>query len=100
MLRRLSVHAAGLHEDRDTYVWENLDASTFDSGAAAGLKKVEKVQREYAIAGTLIRPPRGSGVARSCLWREAECAQSGQGPFDFACRGREQNGSPAWSARK
>jgi hypothetical protein len=53
MLRRLSVHAAGLHEDRDTYVWENLDASTFDSGAAAGLKKVEKVQREYAIAGTL-----------------------------------------------
>jgi 7-cyano-7-deazaguanine synthase in queuosine biosynthesis len=53
MLRRLSVHAAGLHEDRGTYVWDNLDANTFDSGAAAGLKKVEKVQREYAIAGTL-----------------------------------------------
>lgn len=53
MLRRLSVHAAGLNEDKETYVWENLKASFFEEGAAPALKKIEKVQREYAIAGTL-----------------------------------------------
>jgi Queuosine biosynthesis protein QueC len=53
MLRRLSIHAAGLSEPNETYVWENLKASTFEEGAASGLKKIEKVQREYAIAGTL-----------------------------------------------
>jgi 7-cyano-7-deazaguanine synthase in queuosine biosynthesis len=53
MLRRLSVHAAGLSEAGDSYVWENLKASSFEEGAANGLKKIEKLQREYAIAGTL-----------------------------------------------
>jgi 7-cyano-7-deazaguanine synthase in queuosine biosynthesis len=53
MLRRLSVHAAGQTEKRETYVWENLNAPTFEEGAAAGLKKFDSVQREYAIAGTL-----------------------------------------------
>jgi 7-cyano-7-deazaguanine synthase in queuosine biosynthesis len=53
MLRRLSVHAAGLTEKSETYVWENLKAHTFEEGAAAALKKIERAQREYAIAGTL-----------------------------------------------
>ncbi len=53
MLRRLSVHAAGQTERPETYVWENLDAPTFEEGAAAQLKKFDGVQREYAIAGTL-----------------------------------------------
>ena len=53
MLRRLSIHAAGLEEAKETYVWENLKAPTFEEGAAQGLKKIEKVQHEYAIAGTL-----------------------------------------------
>lgn len=53
MLRRLSIHAAGLAEANGTYVWENLSAPSFEAGAAPGLKKIEKVQREYAIAGTL-----------------------------------------------
>ena len=35
MLRRLSVHAAGLEEAKDRYVWEDLSASTFSTGAAA-----------------------------------------------------------------
>lgn len=52
MLRRLSVHAAGLSEPRDIYVWD-LKANSFEDGAAPGLKKIEKVQRQYAIAGTL-----------------------------------------------
>jgi hypothetical protein len=53
MLRRLSVHAAGLIEKADTYVWENLSAPTFDAGAAEGFKKTTRAQKQYAIAGTL-----------------------------------------------
>jgi hypothetical protein len=49
------VHAAGLTEAKETYVWENLSARTFESGAAANFpkKKITKALREYAIAGTL-----------------------------------------------
>jgi hypothetical protein len=55
MLRRLSVHAAGLSEQRETYVWEDLAAPTFSAGAAAsfGKKKITSALREYAIAGAL-----------------------------------------------
>ena len=55
MLRRLSVHAAGLSEPKESYVWEDLTATTFPSGAAAsfGKKKITKAMREYAIAGAL-----------------------------------------------
>lgn len=52
-LRRLSVHAAGLTEAPETYVWENLSAPTFESGAAPAFDRITKSQREYAIAGTL-----------------------------------------------
>jgi len=53
MLRRLSVHAAGLQEPRDTYVWEDLEAPEFERGAAKNFKKITRALREYAIAGTL-----------------------------------------------
>ncbi|WDF72304.1 7-cyano-7-deazaguanine synthase [Novosphingobium sp. KACC 22771] len=53
MLRRLSVHAAGLSEPSDRYVWENLSASTFEGGAAQSFKKITPALREYAIAGTM-----------------------------------------------
>ena len=53
MLRRLSVHAAGLKEPRETYLWENLNAATFEEGAAKSFDKITKALREYAIAGTL-----------------------------------------------
>lgn len=53
MLRRLSVHAAGLMETPDTYVWEHLGAQTFEQGAATGFDKITPALREYAIAGTL-----------------------------------------------
>ncbi|AVP97401.1 ATPase [Ahniella affigens] len=52
-LRRMSVHAAGLSERPDTYVWENLKASSFNEGAAGGFTHVLKAQYQYAIAGTL-----------------------------------------------
>jgi hypothetical protein len=53
MLRRLSVHAAGLEEDKDTYVWDDLTANTFEAAAPSTLMRIEKVQKEYALAGTL-----------------------------------------------
>ena len=55
LLRRLSVHAAGLREKRDTYVWENLRASEFADGAAQSFpeKKITGKLRDYAIAGVL-----------------------------------------------
>ncbi len=53
MLRRMSVHAAGLTEDPETYVWENLSAATFEAGAAPAFPHITNAQREYAIGGTL-----------------------------------------------
>ncbi len=53
--RRLSVHAAGLTEEKETYVWEDLSAATFKAGAAAAFerRKITSAMREYAIAGAL-----------------------------------------------
>jgi hypothetical protein len=53
LLRRLSVHAAGLTEPEDTYVWETLEAPTFEEGAAAEFNNITPALREYAIAGAL-----------------------------------------------
>jgi 7-cyano-7-deazaguanine synthase in queuosine biosynthesis len=55
MLRRMSVHAAGLKESEKTYVWEDLGAESFSDGAAPGFdeKKITSKMRQYAIAGTL-----------------------------------------------
>jgi hypothetical protein len=56
MLRRMSVHAAGLSEPVDRYVWEDLSAPTLDKGAAdwfAQKGKITGALREYAIAGAL-----------------------------------------------
>lgn len=53
MLRRLSVHAAGLAEPPETYVWESLSAKTFEQGAAKGFTSFTRALHEYALAGTL-----------------------------------------------
>jgi hypothetical protein len=55
MLRRMSIHAAGLTESKETYVWEDLNAKTFDEGAASSFPKTKITGklREYAIAGAL-----------------------------------------------
>jgi hypothetical protein len=53
MLRRLSVHAAGLQEDKDTYIWDDLTANSFEAAAPSNLARIENVQKEYALAGTL-----------------------------------------------
>ncbi|SOE70902.1 hypothetical protein SAMN05414139_03909 [Burkholderia sp. D7] len=53
MLRRLSVHAAGLIEPKENYVWETLKAPTFETGVAPGFNNITQALREYAIAGVL-----------------------------------------------
>lgn len=53
MLRRLSVHAAGLVEDKAVYVWENLSASSFSIGANKKFEHMTRKLYEYAIAGVL-----------------------------------------------
>jgi len=55
MLRRLSVHAAGLTEAPETYVWEDLSALSFSEGAATSFPEKKKAgrMRHYAIAGAL-----------------------------------------------
>lgn len=53
MLRRMSLDAAGLGEDENTYVWEDLHAGTFKEGAALGFNGITTAMREYAIAGVL-----------------------------------------------
>jgi hypothetical protein len=55
MLRRMSIHAAGLTESKQTYVWENLSARKFDDGAAPSFprEKITGKLRQYAIAGSL-----------------------------------------------
>ncbi len=53
MLRRLSVHAAGETEANETYVWESLNAPTFEEGANADFQHVTAALSEYALAGVL-----------------------------------------------
>ncbi|MER8447046.1 7-cyano-7-deazaguanine synthase [Mesorhizobium sp. M1066] len=54
MLRRMSIHYAGLKENDGTYIWDNLGAPEFQAAAATGYRQASsKAQREYAIAGTL-----------------------------------------------
>ena len=55
MLRRLSIHAAGLTEPTENYVWEDLSATSFSAGAAPSFEpqKITRALREYAIASVL-----------------------------------------------
>jgi hypothetical protein len=55
MLRRMSIHAAGVSEPKITYVWEELGAPTFRQGAAPSFpkRKITEKLRHYAIAGCL-----------------------------------------------
>lgn len=53
ILRRLSVHAAGLDEPQENYIWESLKAPSWEAGAASGFAGLTPALREYAIAGVL-----------------------------------------------
>lgn len=53
LLRRMSVHSCGLREPSETYVWEDLTAGNFASGAAPSFNKVKPdgALARHAIAG-------------------------------------------------
>lgn len=53
ILRRLSVHAAGLNEAQENYVWESLETDTWEAGAAKKFTTFTPALREYSIAGVL-----------------------------------------------
>jgi 7-cyano-7-deazaguanine synthase in queuosine biosynthesis len=54
LLRRLSVHSAGLNEAPNSYVWENLETRSFRDGAASTFSKTVKPFQDYAIAGAML----------------------------------------------
>ena len=51
MLRRVSVHAASLSEDPETYVCTDMSAATLQSAVDPGFKRLNDAYRAYAIAG-------------------------------------------------
>jgi hypothetical protein len=53
MLRRLSMHTAGIQEPEGTYAWENLHAADLVAAAPDKYKDSIGIQQDYAIAGTL-----------------------------------------------
>jgi hypothetical protein len=54
MLRRLSMHVAGIEEPEETYSWENLNRPDLAAAAPAEYKdKIGPALEKYAIAGTL-----------------------------------------------
>lgn len=53
MLRRLSVHAAGLVEKDDTYVCSDLSARTIHAAVDPSFTKMNAAFQHYAVAGAL-----------------------------------------------
>jgi len=53
MLRRLSVHAAGLQESHDTYICVDVEAPTLTEAVDANFTKLNSSYEQYAIAGAL-----------------------------------------------
>jgi hypothetical protein len=55
ILRRMSVHAAGLEEPVSRYAFENLSAATLSAGMAEGfpVKTLHGNQHAYAVAGAM-----------------------------------------------
>jgi hypothetical protein len=53
MLRRTSIHAAGLSESGEGYICRDLGAPTLEASLQDGFKRMSPAFREYAIAGTL-----------------------------------------------
>ncbi|MER8460727.1 7-cyano-7-deazaguanine synthase [Mesorhizobium sp. M0482] len=51
MLRRMSIHAAGLTDDDNAYACRDLHAETFEDSMQPGFRMRGRALREYAIAG-------------------------------------------------
>jgi hypothetical protein len=53
MLRRMSIHSAGMEEPASEYIWEDLSAAKIEDGAVAGFSGMSPAFRDYALAGIL-----------------------------------------------
>ena len=53
MLRRMSVHRAGIEEPASRYIWENLGAAAMNDGVVAGFTSMSRAFRDYSLAGIL-----------------------------------------------
>jgi hypothetical protein len=53
MLRRMSIHRAGIEEPASRYIWEDLGAADMEDGAVAGFSGMSPAFRDYALAGIL-----------------------------------------------
>lgn len=53
MLRRLSIHAAGLNDEPTNYICENLEAPTLSEAVTSSFTKLGRAYEQYAIAGVL-----------------------------------------------
>lgn len=74
MLRRMSVHAAGLDEETGTYICTDLSASSFADAIHPDFTRNSPAFEEYAIAGTLHldhMADMASDDARSAVQRHA-----------------------------
>ena len=53
MLRRLSIHAAGLDDQPENYICEDLSAPALSEAVAPSFTKLSRAYEQYAIAGVL-----------------------------------------------
>jgi hypothetical protein len=53
MLRRMSIHRAGIEEPGSEYIWEDLGAAEMEHGTVAGFSGMSPAFRDYALAGIL-----------------------------------------------
>ena len=92
MLRRMSVHAAGLKEPAETYVWGNLGAARFERGAAPSFPK----RRSPALARICDRRHAASRPSRrACGIRARMRALLDLSSFQLAgSLGIERDGGP------
>jgi hypothetical protein len=70
MLRRMSMHTAGIAEASDEYIWEDLGAANIRDGTVRGFTRMSKAFEEYAIAG-ILHLDHLAALARSELHRRS-----------------------------
>ena len=50
----MSLHAVGRLENRNNYIWEGLDASSFLEGVAAGYEVKGEAMRDHFVSGVTV----------------------------------------------
>lgn len=66
MLRRMSIHHAGIEEPASRYICEDLGAAEMEKGAVVGFAGMSSAFRDYALAG-ILHLDHLAALARSAL---------------------------------